>query len=134
MSRAARSACSSRVLISIRGSVAIAYCVGTLDRSQVDDLCDRVLGLAAQGVRGFVCSLERVSHIHFQALDPLLKLQKSIAAHGGRIVLTDASPYLRQILDFGGIPRQVSMATDKHQAVGKLLQAAETISAHQSAS
>jgi anti-anti-sigma factor len=96
-----------------------------LDRSLVAELADRVLALAAHGVRGFVCSLERVSHIHFQALDPLLGLQRSIEARGGRIVLADASPYLKQILDFGGIPRQVSMAADKHQAVGQLLQAEE---------
>ena len=134
MSRAARSARSSRVLISIRGSVAIVYCVGTLDRSSVDDLCDRVLGLAAHGVRGFVCSLERVRHIHFQALDPFLKLQRCIEVQGGRIVLTDASPYLKQILDFGGIPRQVSVAADKYQAMGQLLQGAEGRSARQSVS
>jgi len=108
--------------MSIRGPLAIAYCVGTLDRSMVDDLFDRVLGLAAQGVRGFVCSLERVSHIHLQALGPLVKLQRQIEARGGRIVLADASPYLKQILEFGGIPRQVALVRDKHQAVGELLQ------------
>ncbi len=122
MSRVVRSAPSSRVLMSIRGPLAIAYCVGTLDRSMVDDLIDRVQGLAAQGVRGFVCSLERVGHIHVQALGPLLRLQRQIEARGGRIVLSDASPYLRQILDFGGIPQRVSMARDKHEAVGELLQ------------
>jgi hypothetical protein len=122
------------VLVSIRGPLAIAYCVGTLDRSLVEDLSDRVLGLAAHGVRGFVCSLERVSHIHFQALDPLLELQRSIEAQGARIVLAEASPYLKQILDFGGIPRQVSMAADMHQAVGQLLQADEPCAAVESVS
>lgn len=134
MSRAARSARSSRVLISIRGPLAIAYCVGTLDRSVVNDLLDRVVGLAAQGVRGFVCSLERVSHIHFQALEPLIKLQRSIEDRGGRLVLADASPYLKQILDFGGVPRQMPVAADKHQAVGALLQAAAAWAPQQSVS
>jgi hypothetical protein len=134
MSRAARTARSSRVLVSIRGQLAIAYCVGTLDRLLVDDLADRVLVLVAHGVRGFVCSLERVSHIHFQALDPLLELQRAVESAGGRIVLSDASPYLRQILDFGGIPRQVTMAVDTHQAVGQLLHAEELVAAGQSVS
>ena len=123
MPRATRRAPASRVLMSVRGPLAIAYCVGTLDRSMVDALFDRVLGLAAQGVRGFVCSLERVRHIHLQALGPLLKLQRQVEARGGRIVLADASPYLKQILEFGGIPRQVALVRDKHQAVGELLQA-----------
>lgn len=123
MSRAARAARSSRVLISIRGHLAIAYCVGTLDRSAVEDLLDRVRSLAAQGVRGVVCSLERVSHIHFQALEALLRLQQALEADGGRFVLADASPYLRQILDFGGVPRQVTLASDKHAAVWEILHA-----------
>jgi len=90
----------------------------------MDDLFGRALGLAAQGVRGFVCSLERVSHIHLQALGPLLKMQHQIEARGGRLVLADASPYLKQILDFGGVPRRVSVVRDKQQAMGKLLQPA----------
>jgi hypothetical protein len=87
----------------------------------VEDLVDRVQGLAAQGVRGFVCSLERVGHIQLQALGPLLELQRQLDSHGGRLVLADASPYLRSILDFGGIPRRVTMARDTHAAVGELL-------------
>ena len=123
MPRAARSAPLSRVLMSIRGPLAIAYCVGTLDRSMVEDLVDRVSGLAALGVLGFVCSLERVDHIQLQAFGPLLKLQRQLDAQGGRLVLADASPYLRSILDFGGIPRRVAMAPDKQAAVGELLHA-----------
>jgi hypothetical protein len=88
----------------------------------VEDLLDRVRSLASQGVRGFVCSLERVQHIHFQALDPLLRLQRVLQTTGGRIVLADASPYLRQILDFGGVPRQVTLVSDTHQAVWQLRQ------------
>ena len=111
----------SRVLVSIRGSLAIAYCVGTLDRLAVEDLVDRLRGLATQGVRGFVCSLERVHHIHFQALDPLMRLQRALQATGGKLVLADASPYLKQILDFGGVPRQVRLAGDTHEAVWQVL-------------
>ena len=128
MPRAARSAPSSRVLMSIRGPLAIAYCVGTLDRSMVEDLVDRVSGLAALGVRGFVCSLERVGHIQLQALGPLLKLQRQLVSHGGRLVLADASPYLRSILDFGGIPGRVTMARDTHAAVGELLHSGAPVS------
>jgi hypothetical protein len=134
MSRGGRTARSSRVLISIRGSLAIAYCDGILDRPAVEDLFDRARALASQGVRGFVCSLERVHHIHFQALDPLLRLEKTLHAAGGRFVLTDASPYLRQILDFGGIPRQVHLASDKQQAVWQLQQAEEALHVQSSAS
>jgi len=97
-----------------------------MDRSRVNELCDRVLELAALGVKGIVCSLERTSHIHFQALDPLVRLQHAVEAHGGRMMLADASPYLRQILDFGGVPRLVSLVEDKHTAVSSLLQAQET--------
>ena len=121
----ASAARSSRVLISIRGPLAIAYCVGTLDRSRVHELCDRVIELAAMGVHGIVCSLERTTHIHFQALDPLVRLQAAVESRGARLVLADASPYLRQILDFGGVPRQVSLVEDKHTAVSSLLQAQE---------
>ena len=125
---------SSRILISIRGSMAIAYCVGTLDRPTVEELLDRIRGLAAQGVRGFVCSLERVSHIHFQALDPLVRLQRAAADSGGRIVFADASPYLRQILDFGGVPRHVALALDTHAAVWSLQHDADALAAHPTAS
>ena len=48
--------------------------------------------------------------------------------------IADASPYLQQILDFGGVPRQMSVAADKHQAVGTLLQAAAGGAPQQSAS
>ena len=47
----------SRVLITIRGSVAVAYCLGTLDRSVVDDLAARLRTLAFDGVRGVVLAL-----------------------------------------------------------------------------
>lgn len=77
------------------------------------------------GVKGIVCSLERTSHIHFQALDPLVRLQRAVEANGARMVLADASPYLRQILDFGGVPRLVSLVEDKHTAVSSLLHAQE---------
>ena len=100
----------------------------------VEDLLDRARYLASQGVRGFVCSLERVQHIHFQALDPLLRLHRTLQASGGRIVLTDASPYLRQILDFGGIPRHLALVADKHQAVWQLLQESEELQLQTSAS
>jgi anti-anti-sigma regulatory factor len=121
----ASAARTSKILISIHGPLAIAYCIGTLDRSRVGELCDRVLELAAMGVHGIVCSLERTSHIHFQALDPLVRLQQAIEARGARLVLADASPYLRQILDFGGVPRSVSLLEDKHAAVFSLQQATD---------
>lgn len=134
MSRAGQKARGSRVLVSIRGPLAIAYCVGTLDRLAVEDLVDRLRGLASQGVRGFVCSLERVHHIHFQALDPLLRLQQALRSTGGRLVLADASPYLRQILDFGGVPRQVRLAGDTSEAVYSLLQSEDALEMQTSAS
>jgi len=113
------------VLVSVRGALAIAYCAGTLDRPTVDELVDRLRMLASQGVRGFVCSLERVHHVHFQALDPLLRLQRAVQALGGRLVLVEASPYVRQILDFGGVPRHLSVADDKSQAICQVLQETE---------
>jgi hypothetical protein len=133
MSRGRRTP-SSRILISIRGHMAIAYCSGTLDRIAVEDLLDRVRGLAAQGVRGFVCSLERVSHVHFHAIEPLLRLQKMVAAEGGRIVCTDASPYVRQILDFGGVPRHLAVLEHMDDAVWSLRHADATLAAQPTAS
>ena len=114
--------------------MAIAYCVGTLDRPTVEDLLGRVRGLAAQGVRGFVCSLERVSHIHFQALDPLVRLQRAAEDAGGKIVFADASPYLRQILDFGGVPQHVAVVLDKHAAVWSLQQTDDALATQPTAS
>ena len=122
MTRVGRKVRTSRVLVSVRGTLAIAYCEGTLDRPSVENLVDRLRSLASQGVRGFVCSLERVQHVHFQALDPLLRMQQTLHASGGRLVLVDASPYVRQILDFGGVPRHLSLVEDKHQAVWQVLQ------------
>lgn len=133
MARAQRGP-SSRVLISIHGTMAIAYCVGTLDRPAVEDLLGRVRGLAAQGVRGFVCSLERVGHIHFQALDPLVRLERAVHDSGAKIVFADASPYLRQILDFGGVPRHVAVVLDKHAAVWSLQQPDDALAAQPTAS
>jgi anti-anti-sigma factor len=126
MSRAGGKVRTSRVLVSVRGALAIAYCAGILDRSTVDELVDRLRVLASQGVRGFVCSLERVHHVHFQALDPLLRLQRAVQAAGGKLVLVEASPYVRQILDFGGVPRHVSVADDKAQAIWQVLQDGES--------
>jgi anti-anti-sigma factor len=120
MGRETRVAHRSRLLVSIQGSVAVAYCTGTLDRSVVEDLSDRARALTFDGVRGLVCSLERVSHIHFQALDSILGLHQMMNAAGGRLVLAGASPYLRQILDFGGIPEHVPMAVASGQALGDL--------------
>ena len=133
MSRPARKP-SSRILISVRGSMAIAYCVGTLDRIAVEELLDRVRGLATQGVRGFVCSLERVSHVHFHAVDPLLRLQTLVAASGGRIVFADASPYVRQILDFGGVPRRMTVLEHTREAVWSLQQPDAGLAAQPTAS
>lgn len=122
MSSVARSEHRSRVLISIRGHVAIVYCVGTLDRLVVEDISDRVRALTCEGVRGIVCSLERVSHIHFQALEPLLGLHQQLLEAGGRMVFSDVSAYLRQILDFGGVPAHVAVLPEKLQAVEDLLE------------
>jgi anti-anti-sigma factor len=117
-----RSVHRSRVLISIRGPVAIIYCVGTLDRLIVNDLCDRVRALTFEGVRGIVCSLERVDYIHYQALDQILALHEQMLEVDGRLVLTDASPYLTQILDFGGIPARMAVQAEKRRAVEELLE------------
>jgi anti-anti-sigma factor len=106
--------------VSIQGNVAVAYCIGTLDRAVVEDLSERTRTLTFDGVRGLVCSLERVSHIHFQALDAILGLNQIMNAAGGRLVLAGASPYLRQILDFGGIPEHVPVALASGQALGQL--------------
>jgi hypothetical protein len=75
-----------------------------------------------------------VHHIHFQALDPLLRLQQSLKTAGGRLVLSDASPYLRQILDFGGVPRQVRLAGDTSEAVYALMQSEDALEMQTSAS
>lgn len=110
----------SRVLITIRGPVAVAYCLGTLDRNTVDDLAARVRELAFDGVRGVVLALERTSHIHFQALEPLTALHRLMREAGGRLILAGASPYLKQILDFGGVPGQVSVVPDRLEAMQEL--------------
>ncbi len=122
MARVQTAARRSRVLLSIQGPVAVAYCLGTLDRAVVDDLAHRVRTLGFDGVRAVVFSLERVSHIHFHALEPLVSLHRMLCDRGGCLVLSGASPYLTQILDFGGIPDQVDVVTDKVDAVQKLME------------
>jgi len=109
------------VLISIRTPVAVAYCLGTLDRGAIQELGTRVRALLFEGVRGIVCSLERVEHIHFQALEPLVDLQRLVVEAGGRFLLAGASPYLQQILDFGGVPGRVAMVPATFAAVEELL-------------
>jgi len=104
--------------------VAVAYCFGTLDRSVVEDLSERARALTFDGVRGLVCSLERVSHIHFQALDSILALNDLMKAAGGRLLMAGASSYLRQILDFGGVPESVPLLEGSNQAVESLLSGA----------
>lgn len=121
MARVQTRARRSSLLLSIQGQVATAYCVGTLDRDTVDELAERVRSLGFDGVRAVVCSLERVSHIHFQALEPLVSLHRMLLGVGGRLVLCGASPYLKQILDFGGVPEQIMMVADKVEAVRELL-------------
>jgi len=120
MARTARTERRSRVLISIRTPVAVAYCLGTLDRGVVQDLGGRVRTLLFEDVRGFLCSLERVEHIHFQALEPLVDLHRFVVDAGGRFVLAGASPYLKQILDFGGVPGRVDLAPDTLAALQEL--------------
>ena len=121
MGSEARLAHRSRLLVSIQGDVAVAYCYGTLDRAVVEDLGERARALTLDGVRGLVCSLERVSHIHFQALDSLLDLQQVMDAAGGQLLLAGASPYLRQILDFGGVPANVPVLPASAIAMEQLL-------------
>ena len=121
MGSEARLSHRSRLLVSIQGNVAVAYCFGTLDSSVVEDLSERARALSFDGVRGLVCSLERVSHIHFQALDAILGLHKIMRDAGGRLLMAGASSYLRQILDFGGIPEQVPVLADSSQAVESLM-------------
>ena len=105
------------MLISIDGAVAVAYCAGTLDRRSVEELAERLRSLVFSGVRGVVCSLERVEHVHFQALDRLVDLHRLLRAAGGRLVLAGASPYVKQILDFGGIPAQVHVVDGRLEAM-----------------
>ena len=120
MARTARTERRSRVLISIRTPVAVAYCLGTLDRGVVQDLGGRVRTLLYEDVRGFLWSLERVEHIHFQALEPLVDLHRFVVDAGGRFVLAGASPYLKQILDFGGVPGRVELVPDTLAALQEL--------------
>lgn len=125
MGSEARLAHRSRLLVSIQGNVAVAYCFGTLDRSVVEDLSERARALTFDGVRGLVCSLERVSHIHFQALDSILGLHELMKAAGGRLLMAGASSYLRQILEFGGVPQCVPLLPDSQQALESLLSEAQ---------
>jgi len=120
MGRETRFAHRSRLLVSIQGNTAVAYCTGTLDRAVVEDLSERARALTFDGLRGLVCSLERVSHIHFQALDAVLGLHQLMQSAGGQLILAGASPYLRQILDFGGVPEHVPVVPASAQAVEQL--------------
>jgi anti-anti-sigma regulatory factor len=129
MGSEARLAHRSRLLVSIQGNVAVAYCFGTLDRSVVEDLSERARALTFDGVRGLVCSLERVSHIHFQALDSILALHHAMRVAGGRLLLSGASSYLCQILEFGGIPQHVPLLADSNQALECLLTESPTVDA-----
>ena len=106
-----------RVLISIRGPVAVVHCAGTLDRRSVDEVATRLRPLLFAGVRGVVLALERVEHVHFQALALLVELHRLVRGGGGRFVLAGASPYVRQILDFGGVPAQVTLVASRSEAV-----------------
>ncbi|HZL85066.1 MAG TPA: STAS domain-containing protein [Candidatus Krumholzibacteria bacterium] len=112
-----------RVLISIQGPVAVAYCAGTLDRRSAEELGARLRPLLMGGVRGVVCALDRVQHVHFQALELLIELHRLVRAAGGQFVLTGATPYVRQILDFGGVPRQVTVMASRGQAIEELMTA-----------
>lgn len=109
-----------RVLISIQGPVAVVHGAGTLDRRSVDDLATRLRPLLFAGVRGVVLSLERVEHVHFQALELLIELHRLVRASGGRFALAGASPYVRQILDFGGVPAQVTLVASRTEAVERV--------------
>lgn len=106
-----------RVLISIQGPVAVVHCAGTLDRRSVDEVATRLRPLLFDGVRGVVLNLERVEHVHFQALALLVELHRLVRGCGGRFVLAGASPYVRQILDFGGVPAQVTLAGSRGEGV-----------------
>ena len=109
-----------RVLISIQGPVAVAHCAGTLDRRSVDELATRVRPLLFAGVRGVVCALERVEHVHFQALELFVELHRLVRSAGGHFILAGATPYVRQILDFGGVPAQVTVSASRGEAVEAL--------------
>lgn len=116
-----------RVLISIQGPVAVAYCAGTLDRRSAEELGARLRPLLFAGVRGVVCALDKVEHVHFQALELLIELHRLVRAAGGRFVLAGATPYVRQILDFGGVPGQVTVAASRGQAVEELMTAMPSV-------
>ncbi|MBI3115250.1 MAG: STAS domain-containing protein [Candidatus Kerfeldbacteria bacterium] len=107
----------SRLFITVEARrLALVRPIGTVDRDMVNRLDSRLQPILASGIRNVVLSFKRTSHIHFQALGELIALHERLEAGGCQFRIIGVSPYLEQILAFGGIVGVIPILSSVEEA------------------
>lgn len=103
--------------VHLRGEFDTYYCKAFL--AQIDELIQG-------GVHRVVLNLRMVKFINSTALGSIVRAQKSLAAHGGRLVIAKPSPICRENIEKVGLDRAVPIFDSDEQAAKALFTGAGT--------
>jgi anti-anti-sigma factor len=92
---------------------------GELDLAAAASLHARVEAMAATG-GGMIIDVREVTFIDSSALRELLNARQAVARHGGRLVLSGASPGMQRLLDMTGTAALFDTTATRAQAIRRL--------------
>lgn len=105
------------VLLTITGPFIVIHPTASLTIGDVVGMQRRIELLFDERLfHGVVLSLARAPHIGYGAFEPLKRLADFINGHSA-FVVCDASPYVRQVLNFQGAYKRMSICPTLEQAV-----------------
>jgi anti-anti-sigma factor len=88
-----------------------------LDTTTSPEFEKRVVGLLSAGEQFFVIDLRNVAYMSSAGLRVLLMFLKKLSASGGKLVLCNLSPEIRQIFDIAGFTRMFTIASGREDAL-----------------
>ncbi|MCL6443717.1 MAG: anti-sigma F factor antagonist [Alicyclobacillus sp.] len=97
---------------------------GELDHHAVEQIRDDIeQQLASTQYRGLVLSFRGIDFMDSSGLGLILGRYRTIAQHGGKLVLCEVSPALRKLFELSGILKIVPVVDTEQQAIRTLEEA-----------
>lgn len=99
------------------GEVLVVIPSGRLDTVAAPSLDAQLAPVLAEPRPRILVDLEKITYISSAGLRSILQLVKHTAAHGGRLGLFAASPYVMEVIEISGFPSLLDIYPDRESAL-----------------
>lgn len=110
-----------KIEVSVVGKVATLSLVGEFDTFSYQSLVSEVERLVAAGTVHLILNMRLVRFVNSSALAAVVRAHKFCAQADGMLVISEPSPFARDIFDKSGIHNVVDVVADDAQALATML-------------